>query len=113
MHLNTNIQVEQDFAKWQLEVGQGEHTDENCNVSLPEHFKCPENTVDSLIDSIYPGIATPDLPPQYFSERTILSSINVKDLGLIALTCGLPGLRRRHVTVLGSCALQGSRASLA
>src|SRR5712672_837638 len=76
MCLNTNVQVEEDFAKWQLEVGQGKHTDEESNISLPEHFKCQENSVDSLIYSIYPGISTPNHPPQYFSERTILSSKN-------------------------------------
>jgi len=76
MRLNTNVPVEQDFAKWQLEVGQGKHTDEESNISLPEHFKCQENSVDSLIHTIYPGIYAPNRPPQYFSERTILSSKN-------------------------------------
>jgi len=76
MHLNTNVEVEQDFATWQLEVGQGKHTDEASNISLPEHFKCQENTVDSLIHTIYSGITTPNLLPKYFSERTILSSKN-------------------------------------
>src|SRR5712671_4824520 len=76
MRLNTNVPVEQDFAKWQLEVGQGKHTDEESNISLPEHFKCQENSVDSLIHTIYPGIYAPNHPPQYFSERTILSCKN-------------------------------------
>ncbi|KAH9982997.1 hypothetical protein BJV77DRAFT_954750, partial [Russula vinacea] len=35
-----------------------------------------ENTVASLINTIYPGIHTPNHPDQYFSERTILSSTN-------------------------------------
>ncbi|KAH9988293.1 hypothetical protein BJV77DRAFT_933085, partial [Russula vinacea] len=35
-----------------------------------------ENTIASLIDTIYPDICTPNLPDQYFSERTILSSKN-------------------------------------
>jgi hypothetical protein len=76
MRLNTNIEAERDFAKWQLEVGQGKHTDEGCNISLPDHFKCRENTIASLIDTIYPGISTPNLPTQYFSERTVLSTLN-------------------------------------
>jgi len=75
MCLNTHIQAEADFARWQLEVGQGKHTDQQSNISLPAHFKCRENTVDSLIDSIYPGISTPH-PPQYFADCTILSSLN-------------------------------------
>ena len=75
MRLNTHIQAEAEFARWQLEVGKGKHTDQQSNISLPAHFKCRENTVDSLIDSIYPGITTPH-PPQYFADRTILSSLN-------------------------------------
>ena len=78
MHLNIDIEAEQNFAKWQLEVGHGQHTDEECNISLPEHFKCRENTVASLIDSIYPGIYTPNHSNQYFSERTILSCKNTE-----------------------------------
>ena len=76
MRLNTNIEAEQNFAKWQLEVGQGKHTDEGGNICLPEHFKCRQNTVASLIDVIYPNIHTPNLSREYFSERTILSSKN-------------------------------------
>jgi hypothetical protein len=76
MRLNTNIEAEQNFAKWQLEVGQGKHTDEGGNICLPNHFKCEENTVASLIDCIYPNIETSNLPREYFSERTILSSKN-------------------------------------
>jgi hypothetical protein len=79
MRLNTNIEAERDFAKWQLEVGQGKHTDEEGNISLPDHFKCSENTVASLIDTIYPGISSPNLhqdPLQYFRERTVLSTLN-------------------------------------
>ena len=76
MRLNTAFEAEKNFAKWQLEVGQGKHTDKDCNISLPDTFKCRENTVDSLIDGIYPGINTPNHPPQYFSECTILSCLN-------------------------------------
>jgi hypothetical protein len=39
-------------------------------------MKCMENTVASLIDTIYLGISTPNLPNQYFSERTVLSTLN-------------------------------------
>jgi hypothetical protein len=77
MRLNTTLEAERKFAEWQLEVGQGKHTDDNGNVSLPDHMKCQENTVDSLIDTIYPGITTVNHPPDYFSERTVLSGLNV------------------------------------
>jgi hypothetical protein len=79
MRLNTTIAAEHNFARWQLEVGQGKHTDEGGNITLPGHFKCHENTVASLIDTIYPRISTylPN-PEQYFSERTILSCVNTE-----------------------------------
>ncbi|KAI9457122.1 hypothetical protein BJY52DRAFT_1106084, partial [Lactarius psammicola] len=35
-----------------------------------------ENTIASLIDTIYPGISTGNLSNQYFSERTVLSTLN-------------------------------------
>jgi ATP-dependent exoDNAse (exonuclease V) alpha subunit len=76
MHLNTVVESEANFARWQLEVGQGLHTDEDCNITLPDQFKCRENTIASLIDTIYPGIYAPNHPDQYFSEHTILSSKN-------------------------------------
>ena len=41
------------------------------------HFKCTENTIASLIETIYPGINQLPLPPdQYFAEHTILTSRN-------------------------------------
>jgi PIF1-like helicase len=77
MRLNTAVLAEQAFAKWQLEVGKGGHTDESGSIELPNHFKCPENTVASLIDTIYPGISDhAQQLDQYFSERVILSSKN-------------------------------------
>ena len=76
MHLNTHIQEEANFAKWQLEVGHGEHTDDAFNIPLPQQFWCPQNTVDSLIHSIYPDIHLPGHPNNYFSERVILSCTN-------------------------------------
>jgi ATP-dependent DNA helicase PIF1 len=78
MRLNTNVQEEANFARWQLEVGQGQHTDASFNISLPNYFCCPENTVDSLFDTIYPGIHMLSHPDQYFSERIILSTMNNK-----------------------------------
>jgi hypothetical protein len=61
-------------------VGQGKHTNDEGNITLPANFKCEENDIDSLISTIYPGISTPDLPhpEQYFSERTILSTLNTE-----------------------------------
>ena len=79
MRLDTQIEEEANFARWQLEVGHGQHTDEpSLSITLPEHFHCPENSVDSLINSIYPDIHLPNHPNQYFSESIILSSLNKK-----------------------------------
>ena len=77
MHLNTDVEAERNFAKWQLEIGHGKHTDNNGFTILPDHFKCPENTIESLIQTIFPGINQLPLPPdQYFAERTIFTSRN-------------------------------------
>jgi len=80
MRLDTNIVAEANFARWQLEVGQGKHTNDEGDIILPANFKCEENDVTSLINTIYPGLSTPDLPNpgQYFSERTILSTLNAE-----------------------------------
>ena len=77
MHLDTDNLEEHNFAKWQLEVGKGGHTDESANIKLSDHFKCPENTVTSLISTIYPGIYDQaHHSDQYFSDRVILASKN-------------------------------------
>src|SRR6201996_7208468 len=77
MRLNTDVQAERDFSKWQLEVGHGKHTDDLEKITLPDHFKCSENSIASLIQTIYPGINSLPLPPDsYFAERTILTSRN-------------------------------------
>src|ERR1700679_2894870 len=77
MRLNTHVEAEKTFAKWQLEVGHGKHTDETGSITLPNHFKCPENTLNSLIEAIYPGITQLPLPSdEYFANRTILTSQN-------------------------------------
>jgi hypothetical protein len=78
MCLNTNVQKKANFARWQLKVGQGQHTNAFFNISLPNYFCYPENTMDSLLDTIYPGIHMPGHSDQYFSEHIILSTINNK-----------------------------------
>jgi hypothetical protein len=76
MRLNTANNIERQFAEWQLRVGHGDFTDPSDNITLPDHFHCPENTVESLIDTIYPGVSTTPQPDQYFANRTILCSRN-------------------------------------
>jgi len=70
-------QTERDFAQWQLEVGHGKHTNTDGDITLLDEFKCPQNTLDSLIDTIYPGISDDSLPlDQYFANCCILSARN-------------------------------------
>jgi ATP-dependent DNA helicase PIF1 len=76
MRLNIGNDVEHQFAEWQLRVGHGDFTDQSDNITLPDHFCTPENTVQSLIDTIYPGLATTAQPDEYFADRTILCSCN-------------------------------------
>jgi PIF1-like helicase/Helicase len=99
--VNMRLQVAQDeeernFAKWQLEVGHGKHTDKDGNIDIPEQFHCPQNTVESLISTIYPGVtAMPHPHDNYFSERSILSARNtdVDDLNKRILD-SFPGLEK-------------------
>ena len=77
MHLNMGDLEEREFTKWQLEVGNGHHTDEGSNIILSDHFKCPQNSVKSLINSIYPGIYDyAQHSDQYFSDRVVHASKN-------------------------------------
>lgn len=80
LSLTQNMQLgddpeESDFAKWQLDVGHGRHTSQEGDIILPERIRCPENTIESLIQAIYPDIQG-DHGDQYFKERTILSARN-------------------------------------
>src|SRR5580658_8385822 len=78
MHLLQANQEETDFAKWQLEVGHGKHTDNDANITIPPKFHLPTNSVPALLDHIYPGIGNlPHPPDYYFAERSILSPCNV------------------------------------
>ena len=72
-----------EILQWQIDIGHGRHTNESDDVSLPESFRCAESTVQSLIDTIYPGIGLlPDLdedsvsppltiPNLYWSARVL------------------------------------------
>ena len=82
MRLDTAIEAEKDFAKWQLDVGKGMHTDNESNILLPNPYHCRENTVASLIETIYPGITRPNLSTEYFAECTILCCLN-KDMDIV------------------------------
>src|SRR5882757_7685214 len=53
---------------------------------------CHDNTMESLISSIYPGIEQGNHPDQYFLDRTILSCTNNNVDGINStLLTSLPG----------------------
>ena len=84
LKLIKNMRVQDDpeerqFAQWLMDIGHGRLTDDDDNVDIPSDFCCPHNTVESLIEEIYPSITTPLHPPhidQFFSERAILAARN-------------------------------------
>ena len=100
MRVNTNVEAEKHFAKWQLDIGHATFINELGSMKLPDHFKCTENTIASLIQMIYPGINQLPLPPdQYFAQRTILTSRNddVDDINSEILK-QFPGEEREFLT---------------
>ena len=76
MRLENGTQEEKDFALWLLDVGHGQGLNADGNLPLPDHMKCGES-VDSLLDAIYPGITILDPKEnndQYFLDHTILNA---------------------------------------
>ena len=74
MHLDRSPESEQ-FAHWLLQVGAGRggYTQ---SVQLHQSMVIADNTVKSLVDSIYPNITTPNHPDSYFVDSTILCCRN-------------------------------------
>jgi hypothetical protein len=80
-YLQQNMRLEQSpesaaFANWLLEIGAGSTVDEVETVPIPENMVCQDNTMDSLIASVYPGIGQGRKEDQYFLDRAILSCTN-------------------------------------
>ena len=78
MRLENTSQEEKDFAQWLVDVGHGKHTNPDGSILLPERMKCG-NDVASLINALYPGLATLSQSgrnDQYFLDRTILTARN-------------------------------------
>ena len=106
LHLTQNMRVgeeqeEREFANWQQEVGEGKHTNNEGDISIPPKFHCTQNTVECLIATIYPNLHNL-LPAQgtndrFFSERIILSARNseVDELNLLMLN-DFPGQIREY-----------------
>jgi len=74
MHLDQTAESEL-FAKYLLELGAGKISNPDGTVTLYPEMHCGD-TVNSLIDSIYPGISQGEKPDEYFKDRTLLSCKN-------------------------------------
>ena len=79
-HLKRNMRLDQspenvEFAKWLLQVGSGETTNDMGKITLRNNMHCGQ-TVDDLITAIYPEINVPGKGHQYFLDRAILSCRN-------------------------------------
>ena len=81
-YLHQNMRLEQSpdmqqFANWLLQVGAGTQLEENStNIKIPQHMICPDDSINSLIEEIYPGIQHGDKDDQYFLDRSILACKN-------------------------------------
>ncbi|EGO30662.1 hypothetical protein SERLADRAFT_432259 [Serpula lacrymans var. lacrymans S7.9] len=71
-----------------LDVGGRREIAGDWTIELPANMLMPENTIDSLVNATYPGIANGDQVDHYFLHRTILSAQNdaVSDLNSAILT---------------------------
>jgi PIF1-like helicase/Helicase len=97
MHLNQTPESET-FAKYLLEVGAGKNSNPNGTITLYPEMRCGD-TVNSLIDVIYPGIAEGAKQDAYFKDRTLLSCKNddVDDLNADILA-KFPGGEKVHMS---------------
>ena len=81
-YLHQNMHLEQSpdmqhFANWLLEIGAGTQLNQNTQtIAIPQNMICPDNSIDSLIDHIYPGIQHGHKDDQYFLDRSILACTN-------------------------------------
>jgi PIF1-like helicase len=92
-HLTQNMRLEQSpesdaFAKWLLDVGAGKNLNNNKQQNIPQNMLLQSDSVDPLINFVYPGVQDGNLPDDYFSNRTILCPKNdaVDNLNLKILT---------------------------
>ena len=63
-------------ANWLLDIGAGNNLDGSETIQLPEEMCLNDKTVDSLINTVYPGIEHGDKSAEYFLDRTILACRN-------------------------------------
>ena len=75
MHLEQSPDMQQ-FAHWLLDVRSGTQLDNTGRILIPQNMICPDNSINSLITDIYPGIQHGDKDNQYFLDRSILACKN-------------------------------------
>ena len=78
LKLTQNMRVdpeELEFAQWLLNVGHGRANSSENTLRVPEHMLVG-STIQDLITAVYPALDLPQ-PRAYFSDRTILSPLNL------------------------------------
>ena len=105
LHLTTNMRLDRTpeseaFAQWLLKVGAGHDLPLDKTIPLRPNMRLPQNTIEQLINTIYPGIIHGNMSDQFFLERTILSSKNdtVDELNQLILDM-FPGQESIHMSV--------------
>ncbi|XP_021974686.2 uncharacterized protein LOC110869772 [Helianthus annuus] len=78
---SSNIDEINDFAKWLLEIGEGNIGDGNdgeSTIEIPKDLLITDSTdpIQSLIDFVYPSVLNRFKDRDYFSERAILAPKN-------------------------------------
>ena len=66
----------QEFAHWLLGVGAGTQLDNTGRILIPHHMICPDNSINSLIEEIYPRVQHGEKEDQYILDRSILACTN-------------------------------------
>ena len=85
------------YAEWLLKIDEGQISPDG-KIAFSESKKCSPNTVQGLIDALYPNIQIPGIAgDQYFLERTILAPRNddVHSLNSGVLDC-LPSEKKTY-----------------
>ena len=80
-YLHENMRLEQspemqEFANWLLSVGAGVGLDQSETIQIPQRMICPDFSINSLVDSVYPGIDHGEKLDEYFLDRCILGCTN-------------------------------------
>jgi PIF1-like helicase len=81
LHLKQNMRLDRTpesdaFAAWLLQVGAGRDLGPSKTIKLPPNMQLQDNSVNGLINAIYPAISQGDKSDDYFLHRTILSPKN-------------------------------------